>query len=97
MKSLFFVLSANGPGRCYSRDALEGLLKLCGKKDIHLISDEIYALSTYQRDDRASEQFTSVRSINLDGLINPRQVHVLYGMSKVGRTSRGKSMMADDF
>lgn len=58
------------------------------KKGIHLVSDEIYALSVYERDDRPSEAFTSVRSIDCTGIISSDQVHVLYGMSKVVQISR---------
>jgi aspartate/methionine/tyrosine aminotransferase len=58
-------------------------MEFSASKEIHLISDEIYALSTYEREDRPSEKFTSVRSIDPSGIIDSRQVHVLYGMSKV--------------
>lgn len=72
-------------GQCYPRETLVALLRLCAAKGIHLISDEIYALSvySYNRDDRPSESFTSIRAIDFTGIIDPRQVHVLYGMSKV--------------
>ncbi|KAJ5776872.1 pyridoxal phosphate-dependent transferase [Penicillium odoratum] len=33
-------------GRCYPHQVLVGLMKLCGKYKLHLISDEIYALSS---------------------------------------------------
>jgi len=69
-------------GQCYPRETLIGLLKLCASKGIHLISDEIYALTVYNRDDRVSESFTSVRAIDSTGLIDPSLIHVLYGMSK---------------
>lgn len=69
-------------GQCYPRETLVALLRFCAARSIHLISDEIYALSTYERDDGLSERFTSVRAIDLAEIIDPRQVHVLYGMSK---------------
>lgn len=71
------------PGRCYPRETLEGLLRFCASKGTHLISDEIYATSVYVREDRESETFTSVRSIDLTGIIDATHVHVLYGLSKV--------------
>jgi hypothetical protein len=70
-------------GRCYTRDSLIALLRFCGRRGLHLISDEIYALSVYQREDRKHETFTSVLSIDWKGLIDEDRVHVLYGMSKV--------------
>jgi aspartate/methionine/tyrosine aminotransferase len=70
-------------GRCYPPETLKALLHLCAAKGIHLISDEIYALTTYPRDDQPSEKFTSIRAIDYSDIIDPTQVHVLYGMSKV--------------
>ncbi|KAF2159607.1 hypothetical protein M409DRAFT_37907 [Zasmidium cellare ATCC 36951] len=82
IKALMICNPHNPLGRCYPRDTLIGLMRLCAARKVHLISDEIYALSVYPRDDRDCEQFTSVRAIDLDGLIDPGLVHVLYGMSK---------------
>lgn len=82
IRALIICNPHNPLGQCYPRDTLIGLLKLCSRKRIHLISDEIYALSVYSRDDRTPETFTSVRAINFSGIIGPNQVHVLYGMSK---------------
>ncbi|KAE8384321.1 pyridoxal phosphate-dependent transferase [Aspergillus alliaceus] len=67
---------------CYSRETLIGLLYPCASKGIHLISDEIYGFSVYEREDRQPETFTPVRAIDFNGIINPNQVHVLHGMSK---------------
>lgn len=61
-------------------------MHLCAAKGMHLISDEIYALSAYNQDKPSSVQFTSVLSIDPTGIIDPAQVHVLYGMSKVSNT-----------
>ncbi|KAH8897571.1 PLP-dependent transferase [Thozetella sp. PMI_491] len=82
IKALIICNPHNPLGQCYPRETLVGLLRLCSAKGIHLISDEIYALSVYSREDRDSEKFVSVRAIDFTGIINPEQVHVLYGMSK---------------
>ncbi|KAF2964933.1 hypothetical protein GQX73_g8650 [Xylaria multiplex] len=82
IRALIICNPHNPLGRCYPRETLIGLLQLCARKGIHLISDEIYALSTYGRNDREPEVFTSIRSIDFVGIIDPKQVHVLYGMSK---------------
>ncbi|KAE8136762.1 pyridoxal phosphate-dependent transferase [Aspergillus pseudotamarii] len=76
----------NPLGRCYPRSFLVELMKLCQKHGVHMISDEIYALSVWRHgQDRATpmEGFTSVLSIDHDGLIDPKLVHVLWGVSKV--------------
>ncbi|KAI1468319.1 PLP-dependent transferase [Daldinia caldariorum] len=82
IRALVICNPHNPTGRCYPRETLVGLMRLCASKGIHLISDEIYALSTFRREDGPSEEFTSVLSIDTTGIIDPAQVHVLYGMSK---------------
>lgn len=75
----------NPLGRCYSRDAIVELLKLCQKHQIHFISDEIYALSVWENTVDTGiqfEPFTSCLSIDLAGIIDPSRVHVVWGMSK---------------
>ena len=77
----------NPLGRCYPRETIIELMRLCQKYQINLISDEIYALSTWENTvDKSSPMITtpfeSALSINLDGIIDPRLVHVLWGMSK---------------
>lgn len=91
IKALVICNPHNPLGRCYPRETLIMLLRLCSSKGIHLISDEIYALSVYNRCDRPSERFISVRSIDLTDIIDPAQVHILYGMSKVKLGGRGIS------
>ncbi|OKL59590.1 hypothetical protein UA08_05350 [Talaromyces atroroseus] len=75
----------NPLGRCYSRPFLVELMKICQRHTIHLISDEIYALSVWRHghdDATAMEDFSSVLSIRPDGLIDPGLVHMLWGVSK---------------
>ena len=84
VKALILCSPHNPLGRCYSRSALMAYLKLCAKYQIHLISDEIYALSVWDntKDDTPTEPFTSILSIASHSNINPALVHVLWGMSK---------------
>lgn len=71
-------------GRCYTREVLEAYMRLCQKHNVHLISDEIYALSVWNNPDAPNAPgFTSVLSIDTASLIDPSLVHVLWGMSKV--------------
>ncbi|GME27853.1 1-aminocyclopropane-1-carboxylate synthase [Neofusicoccum parvum] len=70
-------------GRCYSRDVIIALMKLCQKHRIHLVSDEIYALSVWDNPEaRDAPTFTSVLSIDTTGIIDPSLVHAMWGMSK---------------
>jgi aspartate/methionine/tyrosine aminotransferase len=73
-------------GGCYTKEVLVEYMKLCQRHKIHLISDEIYALSVFhnQELDRKGN-FISVLSIDTTGIIDPELVHVIWGLSKVGR------------
>ncbi|KAF2690699.1 PLP-dependent transferase [Lentithecium fluviatile CBS 122367] len=67
---------AESSGRRYSCEALEALMRFYNKHSIHLISNEVYALSVYYVDDTYLE-FNSVLSTNPSGLIDPSSVHDL--------------------
>jgi aspartate/methionine/tyrosine aminotransferase len=86
VRALMLCHPHNPLGRCYPRDTLIGLMKLCQKYQIHLISDEIYALSTWKNtvDDLAHGYtgFESILSIKCKDTIDPSLVHVLWGVSK---------------
>lgn len=75
----------NPTGRCYSREALLGLMSLCEKYQIHLISDELYALSVWKNDvdsGPAPSPFESCLSFDTRDLIDPSRLHIIWGMSK---------------
>lgn len=65
----------NPLGRCYPRETIIGLMKLCQKYQIHLISGEIYALSVWG----PGEPFYSCLSIETMGIIDPSLVHIVWG------------------
>ncbi|KAI6813965.1 PLP-dependent transferase [Hortaea werneckii] len=69
----------NPLGRPYPRDTLIEFMKLCEKYQIHLLSDEIYAMSVYSADPPA---FESVLAFDSTPYISPHLLHVLYGLSK---------------
>ncbi|KAL0571666.1 hypothetical protein V5O48_010293 [Marasmius crinis-equi] len=90
IRALLICNPHNPLGRCYSREILVELMKFCQKYRIHLISDEIYALSVWKNQvdaakdpaEGAGEGFSSVLSIDPTGIIDPCLVHVLWGTSK---------------
>jgi 1-aminocyclopropane-1-carboxylate synthase len=85
IKAVMLCNPHNPLGRCYSREFLIQLMKLCQKHSIHLISDEIYALSVWRHgsdDTQCMQPFTSVLSINLTDILDPALLHALWGMSK---------------
>jgi 1-aminocyclopropane-1-carboxylate synthase len=83
VRALVLCSPHNPLGRCYPREMLVALMSLCQKYQIHLICDEIYALSVFPNPERSqAERFTSVMAINPAGIIDPALVHVLWGLSK---------------
>ncbi|PLB49681.1 PLP-dependent transferase, partial [Aspergillus steynii IBT 23096] len=86
VKALMLCHPHNPLGRCYPREVLIDLMRLCQKYRMHFISDEIYALSTWENtvdhEGPAAVSFVSALSIDLEGIIDPELVHVLWGMSK---------------
>lgn len=89
IRALLVCHPHNPLGKCYPTETLIALMKFCNDQGIHLISDEIYALSTYTLDSSESQPsapavpFQSILSIpDAASYIDPSRVHVLYGMSK---------------
>ncbi|KAM0550276.1 hypothetical protein ACHAPJ_008946 [Fusarium lateritium] len=78
---LFLCNPANPQGRCYSRNTLLGLAKWCAKREMHLVVDEIYALSVFDNGIASMDTFTSVLSLPCEGALRDN-IHCLYGMSK---------------
>ncbi|KAJ0364766.1 hypothetical protein COL154_004852 [Colletotrichum chrysophilum] len=75
----------NPLGRCYTRDAIIGLMRLCQKHKLHLISDEVYGLSTFTNDIDSippSTPFTSCLSVDTTNIVDPALIHVVWGFSK---------------
>jgi aspartate/methionine/tyrosine aminotransferase len=58
-------------------------MQFCERNKIHMISDEVYALSVYDTVNKNAPKFTSVLSLDPTDLIGKDRLHVLYGMSKV--------------
>ena len=85
VKAVVLCNPHNPLGRCYPRDTIDGLMRFCQSRQMHLISDEIYALSVWENQvDRnvPFSRFESLLSRDTTNLIDPSLVHVLWGMSK---------------
>lgn len=75
----------NPLGRCYPRDVLVAYMRLCQRHRIHLVCDEIYALSVFDNrvdSDAPVVPFGSILSIDPAGIVDAHLVHVLWDMSK---------------
>ncbi|OAG01875.1 putative acc synthase [Paraphaeosphaeria sporulosa] len=73
----------NPLGRCYPAETIREIARFCGRNNLHLISDEIFALSVYHNvHANNATPFVSVLGAGLDECIDSHLVHVMYGMSK---------------
>ncbi|KAI1050802.1 hypothetical protein LB507_009313 [Fusarium sp. FIESC RH6] len=81
---VFLLCNPHNPlGRCYTPDVIKAYMKLCQKHNLHLLCDEIYALSVWKNPAVPNApEFTSALSIDTDGLIDKNLVHCMWGMSK---------------
>lgn len=81
VKAVLICNPCNPIGRCYSRDTLVKIAQFCARHSLHLISDEIYALSAREGTGRL-DGFTSVLSLPSSTCISSKNIHVLSGASK---------------
>ena len=84
IRALVLCNPHNPLGQSYPEETIIGLLKLSNKYKIHLLADEIYALSIY--DNKASAPnpvpFQSVLSLDVEKYVDPKYVQFIYGLSK---------------
>ncbi|KAL7952876.1 PLP-dependent transferase [Trichoderma compactum] len=94
IRGILFCNPHNPHGHICPIEAMDGLIQYCQEANLHFISDEIYALSTFGERSESSvrckgvfkspeTEFTSVLSRDLDALgVERSRVHVLYSISK---------------
>ncbi|KAL1903417.1 hypothetical protein Sste5346_000043 [Sporothrix stenoceras] len=93
VRGLLLCNPCNPMGRAYPRRTLVALAQFCHRNDLHLISDEIYAMSIHPPVTVSSQllspstapvmaPFTSVLSVVDEAGVDGRNIHVLYGASK---------------
>ena len=82
IRALLLCHPHNPLGKCYPQETIIGMMRLCDKYGIHLLSDEIYALSVYDVPDPAAVKFESVMSFDSEEYIKPEYLHLIYGFSK---------------
>ncbi|KAI7889371.1 pyridoxal phosphate-dependent transferase [Mucor mucedo] len=82
--SMLITNPENPLAKCYSKKDIETILAFADRHHIHVVFDEIYALSTYSQflDEKTEDPFVSVLSLPYKELIDPALVHVIYGLSK---------------
>jgi gliotoxin/aspirochlorine biosynthesis aminotransferase len=85
VKALLITNPHNPLGQCFPKDALEAVADFCHMKDLHLISDEVYALSYFASHGSNYRQvpFTSALSLRRgQDALAPSKLHIVWGLSK---------------
>ncbi|KAF2122846.1 1-aminocyclopropane-1-carboxylate synthase 7 [Lophiotrema nucula] len=84
VKALMITNPHNPLALCYARSVIEDCLRFCREKNLHFISDEVYALSTFKNPDiRDPVPFSSVLSLDLEKVgADPSRVHMVWSLSK---------------
>jgi aspartate/methionine/tyrosine aminotransferase len=84
IKALMITNPHNPLAVCYPESLLEECLRFCSRRGIHLISDEVYALSIFSSPDLPEPRpFISVLSLDLDEIgADKSRVHVVWSTSK---------------
>jgi aspartate/methionine/tyrosine aminotransferase len=80
-RAVILTNPVNPLGKCYSVHVLRKIRQFCSARGMHLISDEVYAMSKLQKsDDCTVEPFVSALAVNGDA--DAARVHVIWSMSK---------------
>ncbi|QRD85572.1 1-aminocyclopropane-1-carboxylate synthase [Aspergillus flavus] len=84
IRALVLANPHNPLGRPYSRLILEQCMAFCQRRNIHLVSDEAFALSSFTSPDFTNpEPFISCLSIDPSRVgCDPQRIHVVWSMSK---------------
>ncbi|KAL6235268.1 hypothetical protein BDW75DRAFT_230451 [Aspergillus navahoensis] len=83
IRALVITHPGNPLGQCYSADTLRLFARFCHDRDIHLICDEIYALSYFDGNHSEATPFQSILSLDLEAMgCDLSRIHMVWSMSK---------------
>ncbi|KAI0190609.1 pyridoxal phosphate-dependent transferase [Astrocystis sublimbata] len=87
IKAVALTNPLNPLGQCYSVEILRKILEFCEARGMHLVSDEVYAISSHRpRGDEYSRPFVSVLALeegdSTAATWPSPKVHVIWSMSK---------------
>ncbi|KAG6135952.1 putative secondary metabolism biosynthetic enzyme [Claviceps purpurea] len=82
VKAMIICNPHNPLGRNYPRETLQAIVDFCAERQIHLISDEVYALSQHVQPTSENPSAGFVSALSLDASHARGLVHVVYSLSK---------------
>ncbi|KAL5356677.1 hypothetical protein BJX96DRAFT_187400 [Aspergillus floccosus] len=83
IRALIITNPGSPLGQCYSAEALRCCARFCDDRGLHLICDEVYALSYFGGGDSKATPFQSIVSLDLNAIgCDLSRVHVVWCMSK---------------
>lgn len=83
IRALVLTNPGNPLGQCYNADTLLRCARFCQDRELHLICDEIYALSYFAGSDSGETPFQSILGTDLRAIgCDLSRVHVVWSMSK---------------
>ncbi|GIJ86444.1 hypothetical protein Asppvi_005333 [Aspergillus pseudoviridinutans] len=83
IRALVITNPGNPLGQCYSQEALRRCAQFCQQLNLHLVCDELYALSCFRPDEVKANGFTSILSLDLESCgVDPSRVHTVWSLSK---------------
>lgn len=80
VKAVLLCNPHNPLGKCYPRATLQAMLDFCRRKNLHYISDEVYALSLHSNSENQGQSPGFVSALSLEDSAN--LVHIVYSLSK---------------
>ncbi|KAL3484361.1 PLP-dependent transferase [Aspergillus germanicus] len=82
-RALVLTTPGNPLGQCYSADILQRCAIFCSERDLHLICDEVYALSCFATPDEGFVSFQSILKLDQAFLgCDPSRIHMVWSLSK---------------
>ena len=84
IKALLLTNPHNPLSQCYPRSVLEDCIRFCKRRNIHYISDEVYALTSFRCEELPDPiPFVSALSLNISDLgCDLSRVHTIWSTSK---------------
>ncbi|CAJ2504446.1 Uu.00g118400.m01.CDS01 [Anthostomella pinea] len=84
IKGVLFTNPHNPSGQCYPASIVKAIVKFCGQRGLHFISDEIYALSSFENPDVSHPvPFVSALQLDVESLgCDLSRIHTIWSISK---------------